>query len=70
MVFVRIKQFFLFRILIGIADDKVLYDFINGKAAFSKQVTRIVSKFILTLVIVFVCNISFYTSFWALLFIA
>ena len=51
------------------AEDKVLYDFINGKASFSKQVARMVSKFVLPLIILFVCNISYYTSFISLLFV-
>lgn len=51
------------------ADDKVLFDFINGKAVFSKQFFRLLSKFVVPLVVLFLCNLSRFTSFLSFLFL-
>lgn len=52
------------------ADDKVLFDFINGKATFSKQMFRLLSKFVFPLIVLFLFNLSGYTSFLSFLFLS
>ena len=52
------------------AEDKVLFDFINGKAVFSKQFFRLLSKFVMPLVVLFLCGLSRFTSFLSFLFIS
>lgn len=42
--------------------DKTLFDYINGSASFSKQTTRLILRNIVFLVIIFVCNLNFYTG--------
>jgi hypothetical protein len=44
-------------------DDKVLFDFIKGKASFSAQFSRVLIKFIIPIILLFLFNLTHYTCF-------
>lgn len=50
--------------------DKVLFDYVNGKASFSKQSTKILSSFIIFQIIVFLLNLNFYSGLVSFLLIS
>ena len=52
------------------SDDKILFDYINGKVSFSKQFFRLLLKFVLPMVVVFLLTVSSYSSFLGYVFLA
>ena len=50
--------------------DKLFYDYVNGKASFSKQATRLIFSSILLDIIFFVLSLNFYLSFLSYLIVS
>lgn len=50
--------------------DKVFYDYVNGKADFSKEVVKLIFNFLIFQIIVFLLNLNFYSGLISYLLIA